>query len=45
MNYIFKQLDGSNITQLKKLLKVFGEAFNEAETYREKEIHLVIPLR
>jgi aminoglycoside 3-N-acetyltransferase I len=34
MDYTYKQLAGSDLRLLKDLLRVFGEAFNEAETYQ-----------
>ena len=34
MNYIYKQLLGSDIKHLKGLLKVFGEAFGESDNYQ-----------
>jgi aminoglycoside 3-N-acetyltransferase I len=34
MDYTYKQLSASDIKLLKGLLKVFGEAFNEIETYQ-----------
>ena len=35
MNYIYKQLGSSDILLLKKLLVVFGEAFDDMKTYQE----------
>jgi aminoglycoside 3-N-acetyltransferase I len=35
MNYVYKQLLTSDVELLKKLLRVFGEAFNELATYQE----------
>ena len=35
MEYIFKQLSSKDIKILKDLLKVFGEAFNEINTYQK----------
>src|SRR5579864_7969822 len=34
MGYTFKQLTTSDISLLKKLLRVFGEAFEDVETYQ-----------
>jgi aminoglycoside 3-N-acetyltransferase I len=34
MDYEYKQLSGSDIVLLKKLLRVFGEAFEEIPTYQ-----------
>src|SRR5215210_1365339 len=33
-SYVFKQLSGHDVGLLKALLRVFGEAFNEIETYQ-----------
>jgi aminoglycoside 3-N-acetyltransferase I len=35
MNYSYKQLMSSDVLQLKELLKVLGQAFNEIETYQD----------
>ena len=35
MNYTFKQLTAADLPLLKELLKVFGEAFNEIDTYQK----------
>ena len=34
MDYTYKQLTASDVNLLKELLKVFGEAFNEVNTYQ-----------
>jgi aminoglycoside 3-N-acetyltransferase I len=34
MDYTYRQLAGSDLRLLKDLLRVFGEAFNEVETYQ-----------
>jgi aminoglycoside 3-N-acetyltransferase I len=34
MTYSYRHLSGSDLTLLKDLLKVFGEAFNEVDTYQ-----------
>ncbi|MDP9179889.1 MAG: AAC(3)-I family aminoglycoside 3-N-acetyltransferase, partial [Gemmatimonadota bacterium] len=34
MSYAYKQLSGADIELLKELLRVFGEAFNEIDTYQ-----------
>jgi aminoglycoside 3-N-acetyltransferase I len=34
MDYLFKQLTSSDVLSLKKLLNIFGEAFNEPDTYQ-----------
>ncbi len=33
-NYIYKQLSSADVTFLKELLRVFGEAFGETHTYQ-----------
>jgi aminoglycoside 3-N-acetyltransferase I len=35
MNYTYKQLSPSDINHLKELLKVFGEAFQDVDTYQK----------
>jgi len=35
MEYIYKQLTSSDVELLKQLLQVFGEAFNEINTYQD----------
>ena len=39
MNYSYKQLSGSDVSLLNELLKVFGEAFEDLDTYRTKGIY------
>jgi aminoglycoside 3-N-acetyltransferase I len=34
MEYLYKQLNGSDVELLKQLLKVFGEAFKDTATYQ-----------
>lgn len=34
MGYNYKQLDGSNVAEMKQLLEVFAEAFNDKESYQ-----------
>jgi aminoglycoside 3-N-acetyltransferase I len=34
MGYCYRQLTSSDVPSLKELLNVFGEAFNEPETYQ-----------
>jgi len=36
MKYVYKQISSLDLEPLKELLKVFGEAFNEIETYQNK---------
>jgi len=36
MTYSYKHLKSSDLNTFKKLLKVFGEAFDEKETYQDK---------
>jgi aminoglycoside 3-N-acetyltransferase I len=36
MNYTFKQLSSSDVGLFRQLMKVFGEAFQDIETYQGK---------
>jgi aminoglycoside 3-N-acetyltransferase I len=35
MNYSYKQLTANDLGQMKQLLKLFGQAFNELSTYQD----------